>query len=267
MTSIINSSDNGPTSRSKINSNFDELVTEDAQKVEFSWAVPADGDLAVFSWVTGKVIKKKVFGASQVLESDASWQPVSAAKQTAYNKAYGTSAGTTLEGSNDALYMKLAGSQTVTGDKAFTGASTAVTRSPWDNSTKLATTAYVDAAIASFNSGVSTKNLADASGTQVIAHWLGRVPKKVNIKIASPITYGTSSFVAFSTYNWTTQSSLWFAGDWTNFWYTTAAFQIWDSSSARYQTWVITFDATNITITWTKTSSPTGIFSLMWEAQ
>jgi hypothetical protein len=33
------------------------------------------------------------------------------------------------------------------------------------------------------------------------------------------------------------------------------------------QSGVVTVDATNITITWTKTSSPTGTYTLLWEAQ
>ncbi|MFQ5786720.1 MAG: hypothetical protein ACE5H1_01940 [Thermodesulfobacteriota bacterium] len=57
--------------------------------------------------------------ASQIVETDASKNLISAAKATGYNLALGTSAGTVLEGDNDALYVKLAGSQTITGQKTF----------------------------------------------------------------------------------------------------------------------------------------------------
>lgn len=44
-------------------------------------------------------------------------------------------------------YVSLAGTQTVSGDKDFTGTVTAVTQTSGDNSTKVATTAYVDSAV------------------------------------------------------------------------------------------------------------------------
>ncbi len=78
-----------------INTNFDSL---NADKLEYSGTVPADWDLVVASWITWKVIKKKVFTPSQILESDSSWQPTSVAKGTAYNLDLGTTAGTVLEG-------------------------------------------------------------------------------------------------------------------------------------------------------------------------
>lgn len=135
--------DNWPTSRTTINGNFTDAQTQIDTKVTYSGTVPADGDLVVASGITGKIIKKKVFTASQVLESDVSGQPTSAAKGTGYNKNLGTSSGTVLEWSNDALYAKLAGTQTITGDKTFSGITAAVTQSPWDSSTKVATTEFV----------------------------------------------------------------------------------------------------------------------------
>ncbi len=62
--------------------------------------------------------------ASQTVETDAAALLITAAKGTAYNKAFGTSAGTVLEGSNDALYTKLAGTQTITGAKTFSAETT-----------------------------------------------------------------------------------------------------------------------------------------------
>lgn len=57
--------------------------------------------------------------ASTILELNATKDIVSVVKQTGYNLALGTVAGTVLEGNNDALYVKLAGAQTVTGAKTF----------------------------------------------------------------------------------------------------------------------------------------------------
>lgn len=119
-----------------------------------------------------------------------------------------------------------------------------------------------------FSSWVSTKDLADASGAQTIAHWLGRIPKNVKITAAAPAGT-TNPFTPFTVYNGTTQSSLSYYGDGSTLWYRSAtwALLLGDSSWARYQSWVVTFDSTNITITWTKTSVPTGTMPLIWEAQ
>lgn len=141
------STDNWSTSRWVINANFAALDVTDALKVEFSWTVPVDWDLAVFSGPTGKVIKKKVFTASQTLESDSNGQPTSAAKGTAYNKNFGTAAGTVLEGSNNALYVHLAWTETITWAKTFSIWPVIPTQAANDNSTKAASTAYVENAV------------------------------------------------------------------------------------------------------------------------
>lgn len=57
-----------------------------------------------------------------------------------------------LDGLDSSDFVKLATSQTITGDKDFTGALTAVTQTNGNNSTKVATTAYVDNAISGFTS-------------------------------------------------------------------------------------------------------------------
>jgi len=120
-----------------------------------------------------------------------------------------------------------------------------------------------------FSSGVSTKDLADSSTTQTFAHWLWRIPKYV--KVTAAATPGTTNpFAPFSVYNWTTQSSLSYYWDGFTLWYRSAtwALLLWTTSSATYQSWVITFDSTNITITWTRIGGvPSGIFPIIWEAQ
>lgn len=265
------STDNWSTSRATINSNFSSVDTQLANKLEYSGTVPADWDLAVFSGVTGKVVKKKVFTASQVLESDSNGQPTSAAKGTGYNLNLGTTAGTVLEGSNDALYMKLAGTQTVTGDKTFSGVTRAVTQSQSDNSTNVATTAYVDAAAAiQWKNWTTTKNAADASTTQNIAHGLGKTPKYVRITAFCKWT-NTSALdapaISQTVYNWTTQSSASVYAVTATFTDLTSdnTFTLNVGGSSWTQTGVVTCDATNIIITWTKTNSPTGTYTLLWE--
>ena len=265
--------DNWATSRATLNDNFTDAQTQLDTKVQYSGTIPADWDLIVASGITGKVIKKKVFTASQVLESDASGQPVSAAKGTAYNKNFGVVADTVLQGNNDALYAKLAGTQTITGDKTFSGALTipsatiATTQTAWDSSTKVATTAFVQSATGAFRNWKSTKDTEDASGTQNIAHGLGVIPKYVRLMFE----WRTNNLGTYATlvYNWTTSSVIW--RTWENLTRTDPnsggniklqpTSEVW-----RYQTWVVTFDATNIIITWTKDGIPTGIIDILWEA-
>lgn len=113
----------------------------------------------------------------------------------------------------------------------------------------------------SYTNGTTTKNAADASTTQNIAHGLGKVPKKVKILARTVNTQ------ANTIYNGTTQSS--------NSTYITgigssindSTFSLNTDTSASYQRGVVTFDATNIIITWTKTNNATGTYNLLWEAQ
>lgn len=127
-----------------------------------------------------------------------------------------------------------------------------------------------------FKNGITTKNAADASTTQNIAHGLGAIPKFVRIRALTNLTIASAIVTQESTtfYNGTTQTSYSQYGNGT----TTAgnsatdatAFIINTASAAsggNTQTGVVTFDATNIIITWTKTGSPTGTYQLLWEAQ
>ena len=60
--------------------------------------------------------------------------------------------------------MKLAGTQTVTGGKTFSGVTIAPTQSQADNSTKVATTAYTDLAVSN-PSATNTPNLITTDTT------------------------------------------------------------------------------------------------------
>lgn len=93
--------------------------------------------------------------------------------------------------------------------------------------------------------------------TSTIPHTLGKIPKRVKMVIS----FSTGTFVASSETIFTaSQSSVYFS--------TGAAgntFRI-TSSSGNFAEGVVTIDATNINITWTKTGSPTGTPTLLWEA-
>lgn len=123
-----------------------------------------------------------------------------------------------------------------------------------------------------YKSGTTTKNAADASTTQTIAHGLGKTPKRVRISAkcnnGGASANDVNSYTADTTYNGTTQSSVSTYGQSSSPYATTATtFSLNASQSNGDQTGVLTFDSTNITITWTKTSSPSGTYSMMWEAE
>ena len=137
------------------------------------------------------------------------------------------------------------------------------------STTKFVVPAYMP----TYANGTTTKNAADASATQNIAHWLWVVPKYVRITAICECSGGawdSIPAISWSVYNGTTQSSVSFYTNSTSFAFwagtvdTTFTLNInWSSGT---QTWVITVDATNIIITWTKTNSPTGTYTLLWEA-
>lgn len=107
--------------------------------------------------------------------------------------------------------------------------------------------------------------------TQNIAHGLGVIPKKVRLT-ATSVQNGTTTSMGMSvgSYNGTTNSNvfeLYFASNTGSASYATSsstsyAIKITDNSTN--STGVVTFDATNITITWTGIIS--GSIAIMWEA-
>lgn len=100
--------------------------------------------------------------------------------------------------------------------------------------------------------------------TTTIPHYLGTKPKLVRISGS----LGSSSTICTAYAAYTTFQRSWFAqadtGSGTNEAYG-PYFRLAISSSS-YLEGTITTDATNITITWTKTSTPTGTADLVWEA-
>lgn len=149
---------------------------------------------------------------------------------------------------------------------------TVVTESQGNNSTNAASTAYVDAGLATMvvsqTNGTTTKNLADASTTQNIAHGLGEIPKFVRLTVVFWPSNALPTTIATAVYNGTTASVVCSTGTSTtrvDGGGTTLQITA-TSSSTDYQTWVITMDATNIIITWTKQANPTGTVPILWEA-
>jgi hypothetical protein len=114
--------------------------------------------------------------------------------------------------------------------------------------------------------GTFTKDAEDSSTTQNIAHGLGALPKKV--KILAIINHGTGNYPlqSHTVYNGSTQSSL--SHHAVSGAYTIAnTFTLNNHNSDSTQTGVITVDATNIIITWTKTGTPSGSYEALWEAE
>lgn len=120
-----------------------------------------------------------------------------------------------------------------------------------------------------YANGQTSKNAADASTTQNIAHGLGVIPKFITLKAGiNTSVAGTPTYVvAESVYNGTTQSSLSFYTSATNTVIADTSFTLNAANAGASQTGVVTFDATNIIITWTKSGSPTGTYNITWTAQ
>ena len=123
----------------------------------------------------------------------------------------------------------------------------------------------------SFKNGTTTKNAADASATQNIAHGLGVTPKYAKIKcIITDAVLAATTFQAEAIYNGTTQSSqsvFWDNASNTTIAESTFKLSIPGGTGAGCRSeGVVTFDATNIIITWTKTQNPVGTYYLLWEA-
>lgn len=118
----------------------------------------------------------------------------------------------------------------------------------------------------------ATKDAADASAVQNIAHGLGKIPRYVKITATFPIaSVSTTNFFvwqAVAEYNGTTQASVSthrISGG--AYKANVATFSINSADTDTSSDGVITWDATNIIITWTKVGTPAGVFNLIVESQ
>lgn len=125
-----------------------------------------------------------------------------------------------------------------------------------------------------FTNGTFTKNVADASTSQTIAHGLGFPPKQVTMFMTSASTNITDAALGMSQgiYNGTTTSCTYYGAAIgpvaisdvsTSF---IIVFKNATGGANQDQTASITTDATNITLTWIKTGSPTGNAKVAWAA-
>lgn len=122
------------------------------------------------------------------------------------------------------------------------------------------------ASAGTYKNGTTSYDVSTASGNQTIAHGLGVTPKYIRITVMyAPTTSAVST--SHGVYNGTTNSAVYSLSN--NGSATIGAAGIVaraDGQSSNTQTATATVDATNITLAWTKTNSPTGTAQILWEA-
>lgn len=267
----IQSSDVISASRSDINTNFSNLNTDKQEKG---------------SGVTGNI---PTFGASNVLIDSGKVVPSGVIVGTTDSQALTNKSvnGVTLAGSGT---LTNSGSTSVsganTGDQTISDATVTFTdittnnvstskhgfvpKAPNDTTKFLRGDAtWAALAAITFKIGATSYDVSTASGTQTIAHGLGVTPKFVRIVAAVPGAAGGMK-QSITIYNGTIQSSLSiYGGSNVTLAQDRTAFILGDTGNGgntNFTTGAITVDATNISIAWTKTSSPTGSYNLLWEA-
>jgi len=151
---------------------------------------------------------------------------------------------------------------------------TMVSNSATHLATQQSIKAYVDASAVSApvtKTGVATKDMADASTTQVIAHGLATAPAVVRLtNLFASGSAMLNSIGTFSSSGNTCIANSERSG--TGVIVSSTSFSILlgnpnaGSMATINQEGVVTVDSTNITITWTKNGSPTGTSSFQWDA-
>jgi hypothetical protein len=119
--------------------------------------------------------------------------------------------------------------------------------------------------------GSTSKDASDASGTQTIAHGLGRTPVFVRLFAAVSVgNYHSQAEIVYKGGSGTTNASISTYVDGAGgSWVTTGGFILnitGTGGTTHTQTGTLAFDATNITITWTKVGLPTGAYTIIWMA-
>jgi hypothetical protein len=123
-----------------------------------------------------------------------------------------------------------------------------------------------------YKSGTTTKTMNDANTVVTIAHGLGAIPSKIRLTAILGSSSTTAALHSYATgvYDGTTTSSMYMK--------TEVGAAVYSGVSATdiliigttgndSQRAVATFDATNITLTWTKNGvPPTGTAQILWEA-
>ena len=122
-----------------------------------------------------------------------------------------------------------------------------------------------------YKNGTTTKNIADADTTQNIAHGLGVVPRRVRVTVTIPGS-GTnySNQFCYGVYDSGSQNCNYFgfnnasnvSGN------NSTLIKIYSTVvNSAFTVGTASVDATNISIAWVKTASPTGTATLVWEAE
>jgi len=119
-----------------------------------------------------------------------------------------------------------------------------------------------------YKNGTTTYDVSTADATQTIAHGLGVIPKKIRLTFLGPTSSDKFPTHCSFSYNGTTGAGI--ATGYDNatqrtFNGTTA--RVYSATTSTYTTGTVTFDATNISIAWVKTNSPTGTTLILWEAE
>lgn len=118
------------------------------------------------------------------------------------------------------------------------------------------------------NSGIDEFGVASSPANELIAHGLGKVPTKVKITGLYKTASGSVVCISVGLYNGTSASVIYNNNLGTTI---KAAGKIakayYSDVIPDYAEATITVDATNITLSWTKTGSPSGVITILWEAE
>lgn len=126
-----------------------------------------------------------------------------------------------------------------------------------------------------YASGVFNKSMGDASTVQTIAHGMGVKPKNIRFTLIDDRDGANQPaiYTAFGNWNESGQRCIYtrnYNGTGAYYMLTSTSFAIIHApryDDSHRQEGLVSADATNIYITWTKTGSPSGSGAILWEAE
>lgn len=169
----------------------------------------------------------------------------------------------------DSAAVKLTGNQTLQGVKTFGSIPVLPASDPTTDNQAVRKASIIVLAVTIVKVGNTTHN-ASTTGTQNIAHGLGKVPKLVRIRFFGVLDDGgTRLNLGDGLYDGTTQEysvlKQTTTGDSPEILSGTGKILNMDAGSGGISA-TIAVDGTNIVLTWSKAQSPTGTVYLNWEA-